>query len=89
MTADWPGNVCKAASFTDSAVLLLIELIAGTAWLAPAMRHSLMSCLQLKALGEESELTALWEYMSAALQVPLQCSVLVYPLIQIHFVYHG
>lgn len=71
MTKNWTENVCKSATVTDTAVLLLIELVTGRAWLAPALRRRLTSFLQLQASDKESKLTDLWIYMSEALQVKL------------------
>lgn len=69
MTTQWPGNVCKSVATTDVPVVLLIEIVTGKAWLAPALRQRLTSCLQLQASRTESQLSDLWTYMSEALQV--------------------
>ena len=79
MTADWPGNVCKSVSTTDTVVLLLTELVTGKPWLAAALRRRLMSFLQLQVSDTESRLSDLWVYMSEALQVFLRTLLLNSP----------
>jgi hypothetical protein len=65
----WAGNIFRHLQPCSATLLLLLEAVTTTSWLARPMRRRWMTQLQYMAMRSNKEFIALWQQVTQALQV--------------------